>query len=46
MRVILKQIDYRNIAILTKKVKKETMSGNGILSLELFNCKSGRQIYS
>lgn len=45
-KVILKHIDYSNVAILTKKERPETLAGNGLLSLTIFNCKSGRQIYN
>lgn len=45
-KVILKHIDYSNIAVLTKKATAERLSGNGMLSLRIFNCKSGRVIYS
>lgn len=50
-KVILKHIDYSNVAILTKKQETTTaettlLNGNGQLGLTIFNCKSGRQIYS
>ncbi|KAL4479883.1 hypothetical protein ABPG74_020399 [Tetrahymena malaccensis] len=45
-KVILKHIDYSNIAILTKKEQSDLVNGNGILTLTILNCKTGRQIYS
>ncbi|EAS03520.2 transmembrane protein, putative (macronuclear) [Tetrahymena thermophila SB210] len=45
-KVILKHIDYSNIAILTKKESSDSVNGNGILTLTILNCKTGRQIYS